>query len=95
MLFPGRAWNLHTRALVNVDREPAAIETLQVRAPKVIGSTDELRGGARDRDPRIPERLGLARDTAACGEEQRQNDRGCIAQAPNLTRSARSPSPVD
>ena len=55
----------------------------------MIGSTDELRGGARDRDPRIPERLGLARDTAACDEEQRQNDRGCIAQAPNLTRSAR------
>jgi len=28
-------------------------------------------------------------DTAACDEEQRQNDRSCIAQAPNLTRSAR------
>ena len=76
--------------LVNVDREPAAIETLQIRAPEVIGSTDELRGGARDRSTRIPGRFGLARDTAACDEEQRQNDRGYIAQAPNLTRSARA-----
>jgi hypothetical protein len=52
----------------------------------MIGSADELRGGARDGSSAVSRGLGLARDAAASDEQQRQNDRDCIAQALNLTR---------
>jgi hypothetical protein len=44
LLRIGRAWNLHTCALVHVYSEPTAVETLQIRATEVVGSADELRG---------------------------------------------------
>ncbi len=93
LLFTSRAWNLHTCTLINVDSKPAAVETLQIRATEVVADTDELCGGARDRSPSIPRGFRLARDAATCGEEQRQNDRGYIAQAPSphAVRAASNP----
>lgn len=86
LLLIGCTRNLHTRAPINVNRKSAAIESLQIRAAKVIGGADELRGGARDGNSTVSSGLGLARDAAACDHQQRQNDRDRIAQALNLTR---------
>jgi len=41
----GRARNFHAGLPINVDRKPAAVETLEVRATEMVGRTDKLRGG--------------------------------------------------
>ena len=75
-LLASRAWNLDTRTLINVDSEPATVETLQIRATEVIGDTHELCSGASDWSSPISTGFRFARDAATGDEEQRQNDRG-------------------
>jgi hypothetical protein len=84
-----RSWNLDPRsARVDIDGEAAAIKSLQIRPTEVIRRPDQRCSGTRDGKSAVPWRLQLSRwrSTTASNEQQRQNNRDNIAQAPNLTR---------
>ena len=82
-----RPWNFNADTLIRVNSEPAAIEALEIGAPEVIRSADELNGGAGDRRSTVAGRLlRLAGDTATRSQNQHQNNRGdSIAQESFLT----------
>src|SRR5438309_1544731 len=70
-----RARDFQTDAFVCVEREPAAIEALQVRAPEVIRGTDKFRGDPRDGRASLLLRLRRARNAAARRDERHRSNR--------------------
>jgi hypothetical protein len=64
-LLIGGARNVQSHAFVHINHESAAVEAPCVGAAKMIGSSDELRGSARDRSSATIAEIGCPRNAAA------------------------------
>ena len=67
-LLVSSARHFQPNTLVHIGHEPAAIETLGIRAAKMVGSTNELCGCARNRSTAIVVALGRTRNGTAAGD---------------------------
>jgi hypothetical protein len=73
-----RTRNFEPSTFVHVDRESAAVESLQIRASELIGNANELSRAVCDGNPSI---FRQARYAAARGKQQRRKDRQRIHDA--------------